>query len=44
MGQYAFQWSHIMAMSIFGSLPVIIIALFFQRYFIAGMTVGAVKT
>jgi len=43
MGQYAFQWSNIMAMSILGSLPVIIIALFFQKYFIAGMTVGAVK-
>ena len=33
-----------MAMSILGSLPVIVIALFFQKYFIAGMTAGAVKT
>lgn len=44
MGQYAFEWNEIMAMSILGSLPVIVIALFFQKYFIAGMTAGAVKT
>lgn len=44
MGQYAFEWNDIMAMSILGSLPVIIIALFFQKYFIAGMTAGAVKS
>ena len=34
MGQYAFEWNQIMAMSILGSLPVIVIALFFQKYFI----------
>lgn len=43
MGQYAFEWNEIMAMSILGSLPVIIIVLFFQKYFVAGMTAGAVK-
>jgi len=43
MGQYAFEWNQIMAMSIMGSLPVILIALFFQKYFISGMTAGAVK-
>ena len=43
MGQYAFEWNQIMAMSILGSLPVIIIALVFQKYFISGMTAGAVK-
>lgn len=43
MGQYAFEWNEIMAMSILGSLPVILIALFFQKYFIAGLTGGAVK-
>ena len=43
MGQYAFEWNQIMAMSILGSLPVIVIALFFQKYFISGMTAGAVK-
>ena len=44
MGQYAFEWNEIMAMSIIGSLPVIVIALFFQKYFIAGMTAGSIKT
>lgn len=44
MGQYAFEWNDIMAMSILGSLPVIVIVLFFQKYFIAGMTAGAVKS
>lgn len=44
MGQYAFEWNQIMAMSILGSLPVILIALFFQKYFISGMTAGAVKS
>lgn len=44
MGQYAFEWNQIMAMSILGSLPVIIIVLFFQKYFISGMTAGAVKS
>ena len=43
MGQYAFEWNQIIAMSVFGSLPVIVIALFFQKYFISGMTAGAVK-
>ncbi len=43
MGQYAFEWNQIMAMSILGSLPVIVIVLFFQKYFISGMTAGAVK-
>lgn len=44
MGQYAFEWNEIMAMSILGSLPVIVIVLFFQKYFVAGMTAGAVKS
>lgn len=32
-----------MAMSFLGSLPVLLLFIFFQRYFIAGMTSGAVK-
>lgn len=44
MGQYAFEWNEIMAMSVLGSLPVIVIVLVFQKYFIAGMTAGAVKS
>jgi len=43
MGQHAYEWNQMMAMSVVGSLPVLILFLLFQRYFIAGMTAGAVK-
>lgn len=43
MGQHAYEWNQMMAMSVLGSLPILILFLFFQRYFIAGMTAGAVK-
>ncbi|MBS4206701.1 carbohydrate ABC transporter permease [Bacillus sp. FJAT-50079] len=43
MGQHAYEWNQMMAMSILGSLPVLLLFLFFQRYFIAGMTSGAIK-
>jgi len=44
MGQHAYQWNQMLAMSVIGSLPVLPLFLFFQRYFIAGMTAGSVKT
>ena len=43
MGQHAYEWNQMMAMSVLGCLPVLILYLFFQRYFIAGMTAGSVK-
>ena len=43
MGQHAFEWNEMMAMSILGSLPLLVIYLVAQRYFLAGMTAGAVK-
>ena len=43
MGQHAYEWSQMMAMSVLGSLPILVLFLFFQRYFIAGMTAGSVK-
>ena len=43
MGQHAYDWSQMMAMSVLGSLPVLILFLFFQKYFIAGMSSGGVK-
>ena len=42
-GQHAFQWNQIMAMSFAGSLPILILFLFLQNYFLSGMTAGAVK-
>jgi multiple sugar transport system permease protein len=44
MGQHSFKWNEMMAMSILGCLPVLILFLFFQRYFIGGMTAGSVKS
>lgn len=43
MGQHSYQWNQMMAMSILGSIPVLILFLLFQRRFIGGLTSGAVK-
>ena len=43
MSQYNIQWQEIMAVSILGSLPVLVLFLVFQRYFIGGLSAGAVK-
>lgn len=43
MGQHGYDWSQMMAMSVLGSVPVLILFLFFQKYFIAGMSSGGVK-
>jgi multiple sugar transport system permease protein len=43
MGQHSYEWNQMMAMSVLGSLPILLLFLFFQKYFIAGMTAGSVK-
>ncbi len=43
MGQHSYEWNQMMAMSVLGCLPVLVLYLVFQRYFIAGMSAGAVK-
>jgi multiple sugar transport system permease protein len=43
MGQHSYEWNEMMAMSILGCLPILLLFLFFQRYFIGGMTSGSVK-
>ena len=43
MGQHSYEWNQMMAMSVLGSLPVLLLFLIFQRYFIAGMSAGSVK-
>ncbi len=44
MGQHAYEWNEMMAMSVLGSLPILILFVLFQRYFIDGMTAGSVKS
>jgi multiple sugar transport system permease protein len=44
MGQNSYEWNQMMAMSILGCIPVLVLFLFFQRFFIGGMTAGAVKS
>ena len=36
MGQHSYEWNQMMAMSILGSIPVLILFLLFQRRFIGG--------
>ncbi len=43
MGQHAFEWNEMMAMSVLGSLPLLVLYLIAQRYFLAGMMAGSVK-
>ena len=43
MGQHSYEWNQMMAMSVLGCLPVLILFLLFQRYFLAGMSAGAIK-
>ena len=43
MGQHAFEWNEMMAMSVLGARPLLILYLIAQRYFLAGMTAGSVK-
>ena len=42
-GQYQVDWGAQAAASLIGSLPTLFIFIFFQRYFIKGLTLGAVK-
>lgn len=42
--QYQIKWNDLMAASTVSSLPLVILFVCFQRYFIAGMTGGAVKS
>jgi len=45
VGQYADStpWSHFAAMSILIALPVVVIYLFVQRWFVGGLAIGGVK-
>ncbi len=42
-GQYSVAWANQAAMAVIASIPTIAIFIAFQRYFIAGLTMGSVK-
>ena len=44
MGQHAFEWNQMMAISILGSFPILLLFLCTQKYFLSGMTIGSIKS
>lgn len=43
IGQYGIRYGDLMASSVLVSIPVILVFLFLQRHFVAGLTAGSVK-
>jgi multiple sugar transport system permease protein len=43
IGQYGIRWGELMASSVMVSVPVVVVFFFLQRYFVAGLTAGALK-
>lgn len=42
-GSYVIKWNDMMAGSVISSIPLLILFIFLQKYFISGLTAGAVK-
>ena len=43
VGQYDVDWSNLLSMTVISIIPLILVFLLFQKYFIKGMTSGGVK-
>lgn len=43
VGQYSTNWDQIFALVVLASLPVLVVFLLMQRYFVSGLTEGAIK-
>ena len=43
VGQYDVDWSKLLSMTVIAILPMILVFLFFQKYFIKGLTAGGAK-
>ena len=43
MGQHVWDWSQMMAMSVVGSVPVLVLFLFFQKYIVEGISTSGLK-
>lgn len=44
IGQNHYDWNQMMSMSLLGSVPILILFLIFQRWFISGLAAGSVKS
>ena len=43
LGEYSNDYGGLMAFAVAGSLPIVLLFIFFQKYLVSGMTAGAVK-
>jgi len=43
VGEYRIDWAQLMAASLYALIPLTVIFIFFNRYFISGLSAGAVK-
>lgn len=43
VGEHAYQWNLIMGFSVLACVPLLVAFLFFQKYLVSGLTLGAVK-
>jgi ABC-type glycerol-3-phosphate transport system permease component len=43
VGEYRIDWAQLMAASLYALIPLSIIFIFFNRYFVSGLSAGAVK-
>ena len=43
LAEFVTEWNMMMAFSILASAPLVVAFIFLQRYFVRGMTVGAIK-
>jgi multiple sugar transport system permease protein len=43
LGEYAYDWSKVMAAAVAASIPVLVIFIFVQKQMITGMTTGAIR-
>jgi multiple sugar transport system permease protein len=42
-GEYVTYWNEIMAASLIGTIPIVVLFLFVEKYLVAGLTAGSVK-
>ena len=43
LGELSYDWSLINSISVIGTLPMVLVFFFFQKYMVKGLVAGAVK-